>query len=62
MGLPGSISSKALYESKNKLQLPFSSLDEFMVSRAREVMYRESTDTKASSAGIEVRTGRKWRA
>lgn len=26
------------------------------------MLYRESTDTKVSSTGIEVRTGRKWRA
>ncbi len=34
-----------------------------MVSQTREVMlYRDSSDIKVSSAGIEVRTGRKWRA
>lgn len=34
-----------------------------MVSQAREVLlYRESNDTKVSSASIEVRTGRNWRA
>jgi len=25
-------------------------------------MYRDSSDTKVSSAGIEVRTGKKWKA
>lgn len=34
-----------------------------MVARAREVLqYRESKDPKLFQAGIEVRTGRKWRA
>lgn len=57
LGLPHSI---ALYGSKNKLPLPFSSLsEEFMFSQAGEVLlYRESTDTKVSSAGIEVKTSR----
>ena len=33
------------------------------MSRTREVLqYRESSDPKVSQAGIEVRTGRKWRA
>ena len=64
LGLPRSLSSIALYGCENKLRLPFSSLtEEFMVTRAREVLlYRDSSDTKVSSAGIEVRTGRKWKA
>ncbi|RXN33229.1 reverse transcriptase [Labeo rohita] len=64
LGLPRSITSIALYGRKNKLQLPLSSLsEEFMVSRARKVLlYRKSADTKVSSAGIKVRTGRKWSA
>lgn len=34
-----------------------------MVSWARKMLlYRESTDIKVSSAGIEVKTGSKWRA
>ncbi|XP_075304756.1 retrovirus-related Pol polyprotein from type-1 retrotransposable element R2 [Odontesthes bonariensis] len=62
LGLPRSLSSIALYGRNNKLKLPFSSLtEEFMVTRAREVLlYRDSSDIKVSSAGIEVRTGRKW--
>ena len=64
LGLPRSLSSIALYGRNNKLKLPFSSLtEEFMVTRAREVLlYRDSSDTKVSSAGIEVRTGKKWKA
>ncbi|XP_073731592.1 uncharacterized protein [Misgurnus anguillicaudatus] len=64
LGLPRSLSDIALYGRKNKLKLPFSSLkEEFMVTRAREVLlYRDSSDIKVSSAGIEVRTGRKWKA
>lgn len=48
----------------NKLQLPFKSLEEeFKVTGAREVvLYRDSTDPKVTNAGIQVRTGRKWKA
>ncbi|XP_038154112.1 uncharacterized protein LOC119791846 [Cyprinodon tularosa] len=64
LGVPRSLSSIALYGKNNMLKLPFSSLnEEFKVSRTREVLqYRESCDPKVSQAGIEVRTGRKWRA
>ena len=64
LGLPKSLSSIALYGHNNKLQLPFKSLEEeFKVTRAREVVqYRESSDPKVANAGIEVRTGRKWKA
>ncbi|XP_063080140.1 uncharacterized protein LOC134470047 [Engraulis encrasicolus] len=64
LGLPRSLSSIALFGHGTKLQLPFSSVtEEFKVARAREVLlYRDSSDGKVSSAGVEVRTGRKWRA
>ena len=64
LGLPRSLSSIALYGNKNKLMLSINSLtEEFMVTRAREVLqYRESKDLKVSQVGIEVRTGRKWSA
>ncbi|XP_073696141.1 uncharacterized protein [Garra rufa] len=64
LGLPRSLSSIALYGRNNKLKLPMSSLsEEFMVTRSREVLqYRDSSDPKVAQAGIEVRTGRKWRA
>ncbi|XP_061571176.1 uncharacterized protein LOC133424524 [Cololabis saira] len=64
MGFPRSLCSAALYGKTNKLQLPFSSLEEeFRVSRTREaLLYRDSKDSKVASAGIVVRTGRKWRA
>lgn len=62
--MPRSLSSIALYGKKNKLTLPINSLSkEFMVTRAREVFqYRDSKDPRVSQAGIEVRTGRKWKA
>ncbi len=62
--LPRSLSSVALYGHSNKLQLPFRGLvEEFKVTRAREVMmYRDSSDIKVISAGILVKTGRKWQA
>ncbi len=64
LGLPKSLSSIALYGHRNKLQLPLKSLEEeFKVMRAREVLqYRDSSDSKVANAGIEVRTGRKWKA
>lgn len=53
--------SAALYASSNILQLPFSGLkQDFMVVLTREaLMYR---DPRVAAAGIEVRTGRKWKA
>ncbi|XP_053332775.1 uncharacterized protein LOC128506382 [Clarias gariepinus] len=64
LGLPKSLSSIALYGRNNILQLPFKSLEEeFKVTKAREVLqYRDSSDPKVAKAGIQVRTGRKWRA
>ena len=64
LGLPKSLSNIALYRNSNKLQLCFKSLEEeFKVTRAREVVqYRDSSDPKVAKAGIQVRTGRKWRA
>ncbi|KAL3976498.1 mitochondrial import inner membrane translocase subunit TIM8 [Sarotherodon galilaeus] len=64
LGLPRSLTSAALYGASNSLQLPFSGLTgEFKVARTREALqYRDSKDCKVASAGIEVRTGRKWKA
>lgn len=64
LGLPRSLTSAALYGMSNILQLPFSGLtEEFMVVHTREALqYRGSRDCKVLSAGIEVRTGRKWKA
>ena len=64
LGLPHSLSSCALYGKRNKLQLPFSSLDEeFRVARTREaLLYCDSKDSRVALAGITVRTGRKWSA
>ncbi|XP_062872774.1 uncharacterized protein LOC134334411 [Trichomycterus rosablanca] len=64
MGLPRSLSSIALYGHSTMLQLPISGLsEEFMVTRSRELMmYRDSADKKVATAGIQVKTGRKWKA
>ncbi|KAK1789677.1 hypothetical protein P4O66_015578, partial [Electrophorus voltai] len=64
LGLPQSLTSAALYGTSNILQLPFSGLtEEFKVAHTREVLqHRDSRDCKVSSAGTEVRTGRKWQA
>ncbi|KAI4876470.1 hypothetical protein NFI96_017397 [Prochilodus magdalenae] len=63
LGLPRSLTSTALYGKSNKLQLPFSSLEEeFRVSRTREALaYRDSSDRRVAAAGIAVRTGRKFK-
>lgn len=60
--LTKSLSSIALYVHTNKLQLLFTSLTEKCKdTRAREViLYRASNNTRVSSAGITVRTLRKW--
>ncbi|KAK7916460.1 hypothetical protein WMY93_012221 [Mugilogobius chulae] len=64
LGLPKSLSSIALYGRSNKLQLPLKSLEEeYKVSKTRVVLqYKDSKDSMVSNAGIEVKTGRKWRA
>nr|BAC82598.1 reverse transcriptase [Takifugu rubripes] len=64
LGFPQSLSSIALYGHSTMLQLPISGLsEEFMVTHAREqVMYWDSSDTKVATAGILVKTGRKWEA
>lgn len=58
------LNSITLYRQNNKLRIPISSLNEdFMVTLTREVLqHRESCNPKVSQAGIEFRTGRKWRA
>lgn len=62
--MPKSLSSIALYEHHNKLQLPFKSLEgEFKVTRTREVLqYRDSRDQKVAKPGFQARTGRKCKA
>ncbi len=64
LGLPWSLCSIALYGRNTKLQLPLKSLEkEFKVTRAREVMlYRDSSDPRVAQVGVQVKTGRKWRA
>lgn len=64
LNLTPSLSSIALYSSGNKLQLPLSSVtEEFKVTKARAIMtIEDSSDDKVSTAGIRVRTGRKWKA
>ena len=62
LGLPPSFTSLGLYGKSNKLQVPISSIvEEFKVAKARLLLtLRDSADDKISSAGIEVRAGRKW--
>ena len=63
LGLLRSLSSAALYETSNKLQLLISRLsEEFAVMQTRELtLYRNSHDPKIASLRIEVHTGRKCR-
>lgn len=58
LGLPHSRTSAAMYSRSNKLQLPVSSLEE----ETDAPTYRDSSDTRVASAGIVVRTGRKFKA
>ncbi|XP_063418448.1 uncharacterized protein LOC134701249 [Mytilus trossulus] len=64
LGVPPSFTTVGLYSRTAKLQLPFTSLvEEFKVSKSRLVMtLKESRDHKVRTAGVQVRTGRKWSA
>lgn len=64
LGLPRSLSSATLYGTSNVLQLLISSLaEEFMVSRTWKAWQcGASRDPKVATAGIQVRTGRRWSA
>ncbi|XP_052218246.1 uncharacterized protein LOC127835860 [Dreissena polymorpha] len=64
MGVPKSFTSLGLYCTGSKLQIPLRSLtEEYKVTKARKViMLRDSRDEKVREAGVQVNTGRKWRA
>ncbi len=64
LGVPRSFSSVGLYSTGSKLQLPIRAItEEYKATKARQVMMlKESKDEKIIDAGIEVRTGRKWKA
>ena len=64
LGVPRSFSSIGLYSSGSKLQLPLKALtEEYKATKVRAVMMlRDSQDQKIREAGIEIRTGRKWKA
>lgn len=64
LGVPKSFSSVGLYSTGSKMQLPIRSVtEEYKTTKVRAVMtLRDSRDEKIRGAGIEVRTGRKWRA
>ena len=59
-----SFNSIAFYGPTSTLQLPFKGLtEEYMITNTREVMiFKKSKDPKLKTAGIEVRTGRRWNA
>ena len=64
LGVPRSFCSIGLYSSGSKLQLPLKALtEEYKATKVRAVMMlRDSQDQKIRDAGIEIRTGRKWKA
>ena len=64
LGLPKCLSNAALYGNTTALHLPFRSLiKEFKVTKIRtELLYKLSKDEKVAEAGIEVCSGRKWKA
>ena len=63
LGFPRSLSEAVLYSSSSKLQLPCSSLvEEVKVTKARnKVTLEQSRDANIRGAGVEYRTGRKWK-
>lgn len=64
LGIPRSFSTVGLFSTRSMLQLPLKSItDEFKVTKSRKVMMlEENKDLCVSQAGIEVQTGRKWKA
>ena len=63
LGFPRSLSEAVLYSSSSKLQLPCSSLvEEVKVTKARnKVTLEQSQDANIRGAGVQYRTGRKWK-
>ncbi|XP_063420791.1 uncharacterized protein LOC134706007 [Mytilus trossulus] len=64
LGVPPSFTTVGLYSRTTKLQLPLTSIvEEFKVCKTRLVMtLKESKDDKVRTAGVQVRTRRKWSA
>ena len=64
LGLPKWLSSAALNGDSNALQLPFKSLvEEYEVTKVRtSIEFMFSKDPKVTGAGVEVDTGKKWKA
>jgi len=62
LGLPPSFSSIGLYGKSTKQQISLKAIvEEYKIAKIRLYLtLRDSEDEKASKAGIEVRTGRKW--
>ena len=63
LGIPKSLSTAVLYSRSSKLQLPCSSLvEEVKVAKTRNcVTLEQSRDQNIRGAGIQFKTGRKWR-
>jgi len=64
MGVAKSFTSLGLYCTGSKLQMPLKSLtEEYKVTKARQViMLQDRGDEKVREAGVQVNTGRKWKA
>ena len=64
LGLPKCLSSAVLYGESNALQLPFKSIvEEYKVAKMRtSIQFMFSKDPKVTGAGVEVYTGKKWKA
>ena len=63
-GVQRSFSSIHFHGASNKRQCPIKGVvEEFKGTKVRQVMMlKDSKDTKASQAGIQVKTVRKWSA
>ena len=64
LGVPKSFSSVGRYSTGSKFQIPITAVtEEYKVTKARAaITLRSSQDPKIRDAGLEERTGRKWKA
>ena len=62
--MPKCLSSAALYGESNALQIPFKSIvEEYKVAKVRtSIQFMFSKDPRVTRAGVEVYTGKKWKA
>ena len=64
LGLPPGLTTLALYSRQAKLRLPLRSvMEEYKVGKVRsQMMQKHSGDSFVRDSGIQVKSGRKWKA